>query len=248
MANQERSNAILEYLKQHKSASVEDLAKFLFVSEATIRRDLTEMQKLGQIERSHGGAILMEHAEEISIFIRLTKNSKEKEKTVSIALKHIPEFKTVFIDNSSTCLALAERMNLAHKTVVTNGLQVAAKLSQKDNVQILMPGGSVLYNTNSMMGSMAIDGLKNFRFDLMLSSCAAADENGSYENSIDTAALKRTALERSKQRILLIDSSKLGSSAAFCTNTLSGYDLIITNADGEALRRLKYTGKNVVNN
>ena len=72
MANQERSNSILNYLKEKKSASVEELAKLLFVSEATIRRDLTEMQKLGQIERSHGGAILMENADEISIFIRLT--------------------------------------------------------------------------------------------------------------------------------------------------------------------------------
>ncbi len=247
MANQERSSVILEYLKKNKNASVEELARLLFVSEATIRRDLTEMQKLGQIERSHGGAVLMENADEISIFIRLTKNAKEKEKTVSIALKHIPEFKTVFIDNSSTCLALAERMNLAHKTVVTNGLQVAARLCQKDNVQILMPGGSVLYNTNSMMGSMTIDGLKRFRFDLMLSSCAAVDEGGSYENSVDTATLKRTALEQSKQRVLLADGSKLGTSTAFCTNTLSGYDLIITSGDADVVKKLKDAGGNVVN-
>ena len=247
MANQERSNSILNYLKEKKSASVEELAKLLFVSEATIRRDLTEMQKLGQIERSHGGAILMENADEISIFIRLTKNAKEKEKTVSIALKHIPDFKTVFIDNSSTCLALAERMNLSHKTVVTNGLQIAAKLSQKDNVQILMPGGSVLYNTNSVMGSMAIDSIKNFRFDLMLSSCAALDETGSYENSIDTATLKRAVIQQSKRCILLADSSKLGNSATFCTGSLENYELIITNAENERMQRLLIAGARVVN-
>ncbi len=247
MANPERSSLILEYLKKNKSATVEDLAKLLFVSEATIRRDLTEMQKLGQIERSHGGAIFLEHADEISIFIRLAKNSKEKEKTVSIALKYLPDFKTVFIDNSSTCLALAERMNLAHKTVITNGLQVAARLSQKDNVQILMPGGSVLYNTNSMMGSMAIEGLKKFRFDLMLSSCAAVDEGGSYENSVDTAALKRTALEQSKQTILLVDESKIGECSTFHTSRLSNYDVIITNAKTENIQRMRDAGGNIIN-
>ena len=247
MANLERNTLILNYLKEKKSASVEELARHLFVSEATIRRDLTEMQKLGQIERSHGGAMLMENAEEISIFIRLEKNAKEKEKTASIALKYIPDFKTVFIDNSSTCLALAERMNLSHKTVVTNGLQIAAKLSQKDNVQILMPGGSVLYNTNSVMGSMAIDGIKHFRFDLMLSSCAALDESGSYENSVDTATLKRVAIMQSKKRILLADSSKIGNSAMFCTCSLANYDLIVTNANDELVQQLHYAGVRVTN-
>lgn len=247
MANQERSGIILNYLKEKKSASVEELAKLLFVSEATIRRDLTEMQKLGQIERSHGGAILMENAEEISIFIRLSKNAKEKEKTASIALKHIPDFKTVFIDNSSTCLALAERMNLTHKTVVTNGLQIAAKLSQKDNVQILMPGGSVLYNTNSVMGSMAIEGIRNFRFDLMLSSCAALDEAGSYENSVDTATLKRVAIAQSKKRILLIDSSKIGATATFCTCSLANYDSIVTNADDNSMAPFHSVGVRIIN-
>lgn len=247
MANQERSTIILNYLKEKKSASVEELAKLLFVSEATIRRDLTEMQKLGQIERSHGGALLMENADEISIFIRLAKNAKEKETTASIALKHLPDFKTVFIDNSSTCLALAERMNLSHKTVVTNGLQVAAKLSQKDNVQILMPGGSVLYNTNSVMGSMAIDGIKNFRFDLMLSSCAALDETGSYEHSVDTATLKRSAIMQSKKRILLVDSSKIGLTATFCTCPLANYDLIVTNAEDEQIQHFHHAGAHIIN-
>jgi len=142
-----------------------------------------------------------------------------------VALNYIPDFKTVFIDNSSTCLALAVRMNLAHKTVITNGLQIATKLCQKDNVQILMPGGSVLYNTNSVMGSMAIDGIKKFRFDLMLSSCAALNETGSYENSVDTATLKRVAIEQSKRRILLADSSKIGNFATFHTSDLNRYDL-----------------------
>ena len=52
----ERKQEILDYLKLNKTASVEELAAKLFVSAATIRRDLTEMQRLGLVERSHGGA------------------------------------------------------------------------------------------------------------------------------------------------------------------------------------------------
>ena len=71
MALTERQNEILKYLKEEKKAGVNVLAKLLYVSEATIRRDLTEMQTMGLIERSHGGAILPDNAEEISMFFRM---------------------------------------------------------------------------------------------------------------------------------------------------------------------------------
>ena len=62
MALNERQNNILSILKEEKSAQVTKLAKRLFVSEATIRRDLAEMESIGLVERSHGGALLPENS------------------------------------------------------------------------------------------------------------------------------------------------------------------------------------------
>ena len=53
MAINERHNSILSILKKNRTANVKELAKKLFVSEATVRRDLTEMKRLGLVERSH---------------------------------------------------------------------------------------------------------------------------------------------------------------------------------------------------
>lgn len=131
MAINERQNEILRTLKESKTASVNALAKALYVSEATIRRDLAEMKSMGLIERSHGGAILPENAEEISIFFRMEKNANEKERAATKALPHIPPFKSLFIDSSSTALALAERLDLSFKTVVTNNLQTALQPGEK---------------------------------------------------------------------------------------------------------------------
>ena len=82
MSNSERLSQILDYLKKHRSASVEEIANMLYVSVATVRRDLTELQKRGQINRSRGGAVLMEGADEISFFIRQIKNAREKEEAL----------------------------------------------------------------------------------------------------------------------------------------------------------------------
>ena len=97
MALLERQERILEYLKAHKNATVKTLSKMLFVSEATLRRDLQELQSMGLIERNHGGARLHENADEISIFFRLQKNAKEKERGAFLC-GNLAEFDLIVTD------------------------------------------------------------------------------------------------------------------------------------------------------
>lgn len=247
MAHTKRSLSIIEYLKKNKTATVEELSSYLYVSAATVRRDLNEMQKLGQIERSHGGAVLVEDADEISIFVRQIKNAREKERAASVALKHLPEFTTVFIDNSSTCLAIAERMNFTRKTVVTNGLQVAMSVARHDGATLIMPGGEIKYNTTAVLGAAAIDAINNCRFDLALVSCSALDGDGCYEVSLDTQQIKKAALKCSKKRILIFDRTKINTTAAFRTSELGGFDCLITDADDSALTPLLPSGVTIFN-
>ncbi len=230
MALTERQNEILRRLKENKSAVVCELAKELFVSEATIRRDLAEMKSMGLIERSHGGALLPENAEEISIFFRMEKNASEKERAATKALPHIPPFKSAFIDSSSTALALAERIDLSYKTVVTNNLQTAIQLSKKPNVNLILLGGTVRFNTNSATGSWTARQLADFSFDLMISSCAAIIDSEVYEGSLEQKEIKRVAFERCKKRILLIDHTKFDAQCTYRLSALSDYDLVVTDS------------------
>lgn len=228
MFNNERQNAILEVLKENGTAGVKSLAKSLFVSEATIRRDLREMQRLGLVERSHGGAILPETADEVSIFVRMNKNAKEKERAATAALKVLPEFKTLFVDSSSTALALAERMDLVFKTVVTNNLQTAMKLAQKPNVNLILLGGNVQYNTNSSTGSWTARQIRDFSFDLMITSCAAVGREESFDRSIEQREIKLAAFLRSRKKILLFDHTKLTATAPYRIASLDEYDFVVT--------------------
>lgn len=249
MSYLDRKAEILNFLSKakNKTATVKELAKELFVSEATVRRDLDDLQREGQVERSHGGAILMERSDEFSIFIRQTKNAKEKMKAGAIALKRIPDFQTIFIDNSSTCLALAERMNFSHRTVVTNGLHLALEIARHDNVTIISPGGEIKYNSTAVAGSMALSAIKNFRFDLALLSCAAIDKNGCYELALDAAEIKKAAFANSKTRILVVDRTKINTTAPFYTTAVEDYDYIFTDAEDDALSSLRKLNANIIN-
>ena len=228
MALTERQNEILRILKENKTAGVNELAKDLFVSEATIRRDLAEMKSMGLIERSHGGAILPENAEEISIFFRMEKNANEKERAATKALPYIPPFKSVFIDSSSTALALAERIDLNFKTVVTNSLPTALQLSKKPNINLILLGGTVHFNTNSATGSWTARQLEDFAFDLVISSCAAVIGNETFERSLDQKEIKRAAFKRCQKKILLIDHTKFSAHGTYRLSALSDYDLVVT--------------------
>ncbi len=249
----ERASQIIEYLKVHKKASIGELAKVLFASESTIRRDLTEMQEQGLIARYHGGAILLDGVNEVSIFVRAEKDSDAKSICAQTAIKHLPpfsnnDFNTIFIDNSSTCLVLAKMLDFTNKTIITNGLQVALQLAQKPGIKLIMPGGTVNTNSSAITGSLAIRTLDIFNIDIMLSSCAAIDPHGSYELSLETAQLKQVAMQKSKYRVLVATENKFDATAPYRVDTLDNYDYIITNADDEKISPFKEAGLNIFNN
>ena len=226
----ERHDLIMEILKEKKTANVKALAKTLFVSEATVRRDLAEMQTMGLIKRSHGGAILPDNAQEVSIFVRMNENAREKEKSASSAILRLPDFQSVFIDSSSSALALAERIDLRFKTVVTNNLQTAILLSKKRDINLILLGGSVQYNTISATGAWTARQLGDFSFDLMISSCAAITGTEVLERSIEQKEIKLSALARSKKRVLIVDHTKFSAQGTYRLASLADYDLIATDA------------------
>lgn len=228
MILQERQSKIIEILKKDHLANVKYLAKKLYVSEATIRRDLRELHSLGIIERSHGGAILPNNSDEISIYIRMVKNAKAKQKIATNALKILPKFNSVFIDSSSTALALAERMDLSFKTVVTNNLQTALQLTKKENVHLILIGGNIGYSSISTTGSWTVRQVKEFTFDLMLLSCTAITNEEVYERSLEQREIKLAVFQRSKKRILLVDSSKFSAKATHKLANLESFDFVIT--------------------
>lgn len=243
-----RQNEILQYLKAHKYATISQLAHFLYVSEATVRRDLNELKKLGLLERNHGGAVILEATDEIAIAIRQETNTQDKRATISIAQNKLPPFKSVFIDNSSTALLLAQQLDLRNKLVVTNGLILATELSKREDVSVLMPGGELLYNTNSLTGTRTVRNLADLRFSLMLCSCAALDEDGAYENSLEQSEIKRIVLKNSVNKVLLVDKMKFGNTGTYQTAELREFNLIVTNAGDEQLKTYReIKGVNILN-
>lgn len=235
MATSEREIKIYTYLKEKKLASVDELAKLLYASSASIRRDLDKLQQQGIVKRTHGGAVFVEKTSETAVNVRLSENREKKERIAAVALKALPDYETVFIDDSSTALVLAESMDFTHKLVVTNGLELATLLAKRRDVEIILPGGTILYNTGMLSGSYTIERIREFKFDLTITSCTAIDGVHTYERSQDTAILKRTAAVSGAHNLLLFDADKLRRRAPHVAMSVDTFDTIVTDAKADDL-------------
>lgn len=56
-----RLQEILNILSENRSCTVSSLAQRLYVSEATIRRDLNALEKQGHVRRVFGGVVLIQN-------------------------------------------------------------------------------------------------------------------------------------------------------------------------------------------
>lgn len=238
----DRYNKIKDLLESKDKISVDEIAKTLYISEATVRRDLQTMQSLGMIYRVRGGAIIKSDSKEASIFLRKEENINEKVLVGSIAREHFPDFKSIFIDNSSTSLAFLRQFDFSYKTVVTNGLQCALELSGNDKCNLILLGGKIWPRTDSTDGPFSLQMLKSFHLDLMLSSCAGVRKDGTYEMSPDTSLLKQEAYMVTDRHILLIDKTKFKKEAMYRTKSLKEYDFIFTDASDDQLMEYKGLG------
>ena len=128
----------------------------------------------------------------------------------------------------STALALAGRMDLSFKTVVTNNLETALRLSKNPNVNLILLGGSVQFRSVSSTGSWTVRQIEEFNFDLMLASCAAIVDGAVLERSLEQKEIKLAALRRSKFKILLADKSKLSTDGTYRLAAVEDFDLLVT--------------------
>lgn len=211
MLSLERKEEILDILNKNKSATVEELAQELFVSSATIRRDLRAMEKQGLIKRSHGGAMpFKSSAEESAFAIREQENTQAKKTIANLAVKLIKNGDSVFMDSSTTVgLTIPLLNNLNYLSVTTIGLRNALLLSQTNNVKIYIAGGQIQNHSNSIIGTDTMDFISRIHADISIMSCSGLDlENGFTDASIEQSKLKQQMRRNSTKLAMLCDSTK----------------------------------------
>lgn len=133
LTREERLQEIAELLQKKKHIRVSHLSKLYNVTTTTIRSDLAELHARGLATLGHGFARVADNGE--SRLATAVNRSSEKriEQIVARATTHIESGDVLFIDDSVFGHGIAASLQHATDiTVVTNSLQVAYTLSNRD--------------------------------------------------------------------------------------------------------------------
>lgn len=231
MLTLERQNEILKMVEQKKSITVEELANELFVSGATIRRDLSSMEKQGLIKRSHGGAMsFSSRAEESAFAIREQENTLAKKTIASLAFRFVKNGYSIFLDSSSTTGFMIPLLNnLKYLSVTTIGIKNALLLSQTNTIKIYIAGGQISNHSNSITGSDTMDYISRIHGDIAFVSCSGVDLNAGFTDAdIEQSKLKRQMKKNSSKIAMLCDSSKFGNTFLCTDFNFDEIDYLIT--------------------
>ncbi len=246
MLQPEKTDLVLTYLEEHRSASVKQIAKDLFMSETTVRRTLTLLEQQHIVRRSYGFAVLLKYRNN-TIPINLRRNDYRKEKA-AIAAKAVNLIKTgdtIFIDESSTSGIIAELLDPSLEiTVVTNSLATAGILADK-RIRTYCTGGLILPDTASFVGNLPELLINVINADICFFSSSGISENGLIcDQMAENAQTKRAMLSHSARKVYLCDHSKFDSSYTFIISSAADIDCLIS--DTEPPEKLKNLFKEIV--
>lgn len=233
MYDVDRLQEILKILSEKKSASVRHLAQCLYVSDATVRRDLNTLERRGQVRRIFGGVVLIENGRrDVPFYTRSPQFSDVQSRIALKAVERILNGQIVMMDASSTACALIPHLRrFQGLTVITNAAVPMTGLQDLD-AKVYVTGGLMLRNSQGYVGSYAEDMVRNFNADLLFFSCGGIADDGRVSDNIgEETAIRRVMLRHAKKKILLCDSGKFGKECCYNLCTTNDVDEIISEMD-----------------
>lgn len=231
----QRKNKIKEIILTEGSARIEPLAQLFDVSEETIRRDLSELEKSGYIKKNYGGAVAVKELQRIINHVppvqqRKFNHLKEKEEIGKQAAQLVKEDMRLFIDAGSTTWSILRYLNHIKKlSIVTNSVDVAYECAEKNEWDIYVMGGQLLTKSMCMVGTDAEKQLDNINVDLAFLGISGVHENGSLTSSnLFEANIKRKIINTADRVVLTADHTKFGVSFLHIFGRLEDIDRVIT--------------------
>jgi DeoR/GlpR family transcriptional regulator of sugar metabolism len=232
MLDLERDEQILAQLREKNACTVYELAQKLYVSESTIRRDLTRMEQKGLVTRTFGGVIIKKATgiDDSSFFLREKENLQEKRALVKEAAAFIQSNSAIFIDSSTTCLQIVSLLNDFHNLlIITNGLTIANEIVMKTRHRVTLLGGTIQPATNSVLGARTEKMISGYHANLAILSTYSLDpEFGFSEQTEEQSDIKKIMISNSNQAIVLVGSTKPDHKALSKTCDIADVSVIIS--------------------
>ncbi len=222
MLTEQRHNAILQLLNEKGSVTVAEIKELLNISESTARRDITQLARMGKLEKVFGGAISHENnitTKEPTVRQKSEIHKEEKRWIAAYAASLIRSSDFVYIDAGTTTEGMIDFLPDDNSiSYVTNGVAHAQKLMAAGR-KVILVGGELKSSTEAVVGAEAVLMLQKYHFSRgFFGTNGVSLEDGFTTPDPGEALVKQIAIQQSRLAYVLADSSKfdLVSSVTFC--------------------------------
>jgi DeoR/GlpR family transcriptional regulator of sugar metabolism len=249
-----RRARILERVQREGGASLADLASEHAVSPVTVHRDLELLSGAGLIERVRGGARSLPDTRppiEAGWNTRVRGAAREKDAIALEARALVEDGSTIFIDASTTGMALARALELrppAELTLVTNSPAIALGLTA-ESIYVIMTPGELDQHMRVLSGRWTVDFLAELNLAVAFISAAGITlEHGLTTSRAALADTLNAAAECARKSVGLLDSSKFKRDSLMTARSVQSLDLIISDdgLDPATVGEFREAGINLV--
>jgi DeoR family fructose operon transcriptional repressor len=231
-----RRAQILEQIQRDGGVSIADLARAHGVSPVTVHRDLEQLASEGLVERIHGGARTVQGGDgprppATAWTKRVIQAGGAKTAIAEHAARLVANGSTIFLDASSSALALARRL-AEHPpnelTLVTNSPAIVHEITSEP-IHVVACPGELDQHMRMLTGRWTVEFLEQLNFDVAFISAAGVTlDAGLTTARRPLAEVLLAAAGNAEKTVGLIDATKFGRAALLSIMPAQQLDLILT--------------------
>jgi DeoR/GlpR family transcriptional regulator of sugar metabolism len=240
---EQRRALILEEVRRHGGARVNELTRKLNVSDMTVRRDLDTLARQGVLEKVHGGAVPVSETSthEPGFEAKSSLELTAKEDIARAAAAMAAPGSSLALSGGTTTYALARHLlEVPHLTVVTNSVRVAdvfhaaqrpgggAPSPHPGAATVVLTGG-VRTPSDSLVGPVADAAIASLHFDLLfLGVHGISPEAGLSTPNLAEAETNRRLVGAARRVVVVADHTKWGTIGLSSFASLDQVDTLVT--------------------
>ena len=228
MLKEERQSIILDEINNNGIIQVSGLTDILDVTEMTIRRDLSELEEKGFLVRVHGGAKKIERdlPHEFSNQEKILLNREQKRYVAQLLVNTINDGERVFLGAGSTIEYASEFIKGKKCIVYTNSFYLFEKIKDYKWPKTYLIGGEFRSITGAFVGGIANSTLSKMNFQKSFIGANGVNGNSIYTYNEDEGYLQSMIFDNSKEKYLVVDSTKIGIEDLYAFYTLDKVKVI----------------------
>ena len=228
--NRIRREKLKDYIEQQKMVTIHQIQTlFPDVSLMTIHRDLDALAADGFIVKFRGGAKAVRHAVDPEFNVRMRENNAGKVLIARKALELIQPHTSVFLDASTTNLALARSLPDINLNIFTTGPSIALELCRLSNPVVTVCCGTINRNNLALSGQNTLQMLEKINIDLAfigVSGCSV--EAGFTCGTEGDMLVKKLVIEKARRSVVMCGKEKLSCLMPYTFAEFADVDYLVS--------------------